>query len=85
MHTIYSNFGTLQNYQTVHFQTIDDKLFMIMQFEYWNFKRLKEFIVNNSKPGEISNYHNVKAVFWGLLISIVLTIVFITTYNEIIM
>jgi hypothetical protein len=84
MHKVYHNFGVRKNYETLHFQTIDNKLFMIMQFEYWNFKTIKDFVVNNTKTGEISKYHNLKVVLIVLVISIALAIGLIVIFKGII-
>jgi hypothetical protein len=84
MHTVYLNYGRFMNYESLHFQTKDNKIFMIMQFEYWNFRKFKEFIVNNSTFGEISKFHNLKFVLIELGISIALTIGMIALFNGII-
>ena len=72
-HKTYNNFGRFVNYETLHFQTSDMKIFMIMQYEFWNYKKVKELIIKNSTIGEISNYHNLKTVLLLLAISLFLT------------
>jgi hypothetical protein len=81
--THYNN-GRFKDYESFHFQTIDGRVFMIMQFEYWNYSQITRFIRSHVKSGEISRYHNLKTVLIGLVISLLLTIGLIFIYNRII-
>ena len=81
-YTINKNLGALKNYETLHFETADNKTYMLNQYEYWNYRKIKEYIENNSVKGEISRFHNIKNVLTGLIIAIFLTIVLIIVFNK---
>jgi hypothetical protein len=77
----YKNPGKFKNYESFHFQTNDDNIFMISDFEYWNYKKIKSIIESNSKIDLISKYHNIRVVLILLMISVLLTIGLITIFN----
>lgn len=83
-YSIYTNYGNFGKYESTHFQTKDHFIFMMSQFEYWNYNKLKEFIQNNSAVGKISKFHNLKSILVGSLISIIMTILTIFLFNQII-
>jgi len=78
------NIGRLRDYETFHIQTKEGRFFMIMQYEYWNYKRIRDVIRQKTSNGEISRFHNVKPVFYGLIISILFTIGLILIFNKLI-
>jgi hypothetical protein len=74
MYQTHYNYGIYKDYESMHFRTFDKKIFMIMRYEFWNYKEISNHIENNSVEGEISKYHNLKPVLLLLIISIGLTI-----------
>lgn len=75
------NPGKFKDYESFHFQTNDGKIFMISEYEYWNYKRIRSIIELNSKFDLISKYHNIRVVLLLLMISVLLTIALITLFN----
>jgi hypothetical protein len=81
---VYTNNGKYKDYETLHFQTTDKKVFMIMQYEYRNYKRIRSFFESNSTPGELSNYSNLIPSLILLVIAIGMTIGLIQIFNHLI-
>jgi hypothetical protein len=80
-----SNWGRWKNYESFHFSTSDGSTYMIMQFEYRNYKKLKSVIQSHAEEDFIEKFHNLKVVAILFLISIVLTISTISVYNGILL
>ena len=72
-HFIYNNSGRFINYESLHFQISDKRIFMISQYEFWNYKNIRDAIINYSSKGEISKYHNLSQVFILFVISLIMT------------
>jgi hypothetical protein len=70
---IYKNSGYYKNYESLHFQTSDMSTFMIMQYEFWNYKKIRDVIITFSKKGEISKYHNFRQILILFTISLIIT------------
>jgi hypothetical protein len=77
----YENYGRFKNYESFHFQIIDGNIFMISEFEYFNYKRMKSFIESNSKSEFITKNHNGKAVLMLFLLSLLMTTALFTIFN----
>ncbi len=81
---VYTNSGKYKDYETLHFQTTDKKVFMIMQYEYWNYKIIRNFFETNSTTGELSKYSNIIPSLILLAVAIVMTNGLIQIFNHLI-
>jgi hypothetical protein len=72
-HCTFSNSGRFKDYESLHFQTSDMRIFMINQYEYWNYKKIKDVITSSSENGEISKYHNGRKLLIFFALSIIFT------------
>jgi len=81
---VYTNSGKYKNYETLHFQTTDKNVFMIMQYEYWNYEKIRNFFETNSTTGELSRYSNLITSLILLVIAIGMTIGLILIFNHLI-
>jgi len=83
-HKLYSNHGRYKDYETLHFKTKDNRVYMIMQYEYWNYQEIRNFIKCHAQAGELSRYGNLGVTLILLVIAIGLTVGWIFIFNNLI-
>ena len=70
----HENLGRFKDYESFHFKTSDDKTYMFVDYEFRNYKLLKEAIEANCIQVKISRYHQLKDVLITFLCSLTITI-----------
>jgi hypothetical protein len=80
---IYQNYGHWKNYESLHFRTADGRIYDISQYEYWNYKRLRNLFEKKFTTGEVSKLHKLKVVLIMFLAAVVSTVILILGFNTI--
>lgn len=70
---VHMNFSRYRDYESFHIKTNDNRLYMILDYEFQNYKQIKNLIQTKSNQISINKYHELRTILLILISSVIIS------------